>query len=313
VLLINGGTNVAQIQNGTLTGGTWKASPGATLSLPENITIIGENARVEGSTPSMPWLEDLSLIEGFLRLRASSTIVDHLSILGGGGTQIDAPAQVNAPGGVDVGGEESIHDEITEVPVIADVDEARLITPTLRIYGALVPGGHGEPGYFNLTGDLQMQPTGRVDCELGGLQPVGEHDTVGITGAASLGGVLQLSLVDQFVPVAGQQFTVLTASGGIAGAFASILPPPGGPAGLAYEALYTPTSVTLRVVGGCYPNCDGSTVAPILNVLDFNCFLNGFAAGNTYANCDGSTVAPVLNVLDFNCFLNRFSAGCSAP
>jgi hypothetical protein len=60
----------------------------------------------------------------------------------------------------------------------------------------------------------------------------------------------------------------------------------------------------------CYPNCDNSTTAPILNVLDFNCFLNQFSAGATYANCDGSTVAPVLNVLDFNCFLNRFTAGC---
>jgi hypothetical protein len=60
----------------------------------------------------------------------------------------------------------------------------------------------------------------------------------------------------------------------------------------------------------CYPNCDGSTAAPILNVLDFNCFLNRFASGSAYANCDQSTVAPVLNVLDFNCFLSRFAAGC---
>jgi hypothetical protein len=60
----------------------------------------------------------------------------------------------------------------------------------------------------------------------------------------------------------------------------------------------------------CYANCDSSTVAPVLNVLDFNCFLNSFAAGASYANCDGSTIVPVLNVLDFNCFLNRFAAGC---
>jgi hypothetical protein len=60
----------------------------------------------------------------------------------------------------------------------------------------------------------------------------------------------------------------------------------------------------------CYANCDHSTTAPVLNVLDFNCFLNAFSSGNPYANCDGSTTAPVLNVLDFNCFLNRFSAGC---
>ncbi|MBL9031890.1 MAG: hypothetical protein JNM80_09300 [Phycisphaerae bacterium] len=63
--------------------------------------------------------------------------------------------------------------------------------------------------------------------------------------------------------------------------------------------------------GGCYPNCDLSTVAPILNVNDFVCFNNKFAAGDTYANCDLSTVAPVLNVNDFVCFNNKFAAGCT--
>jgi hypothetical protein len=62
--------------------------------------------------------------------------------------------------------------------------------------------------------------------------------------------------------------------------------------------------------GECYANCDRSAVAPVLNVLDFHCFLNRFASGDAYANCDGSTAAPVLNVLDFNCFLDRFAAGC---
>jgi len=63
--------------------------------------------------------------------------------------------------------------------------------------------------------------------------------------------------------------------------------------------------------GVCYPNCDTSTAAPILNVADFICFLNKFAALNPYANCDGSTVAPTLNIADFICFLNRYAAGCS--
>jgi hypothetical protein len=60
----------------------------------------------------------------------------------------------------------------------------------------------------------------------------------------------------------------------------------------------------------CYANCDGSTTPPVLNVLDFSCFLNKFAAGDAAANCDGSTTPPVLNVLDFSCFLNEFAAGC---
>ena len=65
------------------------------------------------------------------------------------------------------------------------------------------------------------------------------------------------------------------------------------------------------IASPCYANCDGSTTAPALNVLDFACFLNKFAAGDTYANCDNSTIPPTLNVLDFACFLNRFAAGCS--
>jgi hypothetical protein len=64
------------------------------------------------------------------------------------------------------------------------------------------------------------------------------------------------------------------------------------------------------VVCPCYANCDGSAQPPVLNVLDFNCFLNKFAAGDSYANCDQSTTPPVLNILDFSCFLNRFAAGC---
>jgi hypothetical protein len=60
----------------------------------------------------------------------------------------------------------------------------------------------------------------------------------------------------------------------------------------------------------CYANCDQSTTSPILNVNDFQCFLNRYAAGDSYANCDGSVAAPVLNVNDFICFNNAFASGC---
>jgi hypothetical protein len=76
-----------------------------------------------------------------------------------------------------------------------------------------------------------------------------------------------------------------------------------------------------RIVVGeaCYANCDRSTTPPILNVEDFTCFINEFAAAQAlpheqqlghYANCDGSSTPPVLNVEDFTCFINRFAAGC---
>jgi hypothetical protein len=68
--------------------------------------------------------------------------------------------------------------------------------------------------------------------------------------------------------------------------------------------------VAAQVPALCYANCDGSTAQPVLNVNDFTCYLNRFAAGDSSANCDGSSAAPVLNVSDFVCFLNRFAAGC---
>jgi hypothetical protein len=57
----------------------------------------------------------------------------------------------------------------------------------------------------------------------------------------------------------------------------------------------------------CYANCDGSTASPVLNVLDFNCFLNKFTGHDHYANCDND---GSFSVLDFNCFLNKFVQGC---
>ncbi len=77
---------------------------------------------------------------------------------------------------------------------------------------------------------------------------------------------------------------------------------------------------TLFVTGGfwplpesvsCYANCDGSSLAPILNINDFQCFMNLYAAQDPRANCDNSSSPPVLNVNDFQCFLNTYAVGCS--
>ncbi|MFN0131478.1 MAG: GC-type dockerin domain-anchored protein [Phycisphaerales bacterium] len=61
----------------------------------------------------------------------------------------------------------------------------------------------------------------------------------------------------------------------------------------------------------CYANCDQSTAAPVLNVNDFQCFLNLFAIGSSAANCDQSTSPPILNIIDFLCFMNAYASGCT--
>ncbi len=97
------------------------------------------------------------------------------------------------------------------------------------------------------------------------------------------------------------------------------LTPPGGPAPAAVasfgedangELYYMGAGRVVRIVPDCYANCDGSTEAPVLNVADFTCFLQRFAAQDCSANCDDSTQAPRLNVADFTCYLQKFAAGC---
>jgi hypothetical protein len=86
-----------------------------------------------------------------------------------------------------------------------------------------------------------------------------------------------------------------------------------------YRIAFTGTCF-VQTTPACYANCDGSTTPPILNVEDFSCFINEFAAAQAlppaqqlthYANCDQSTTAPVLNVEDFSCFINKFAQGCN--
>ena len=72
----------------------------------------------------------------------------------------------------------------------------------------------------------------------------------------------------------------------------------------------TRVAFRIEVASACYANCDGSTTAPVLNIADFVCFQQRFAAGDSAANCDGSTTAPVLNIGDFVCFQQLFAAGC---
>ncbi len=55
----------------------------------------------------------------------------------------------------------------------------------------------------------------------------------------------------------------------------------------------------------CDADCDGSGT---LDVFDFLCFQNAFAAGDPQADCDGSAE---LDFFDFLCFQNAFAAGCA--
>ncbi len=75
-----------------------------------------------------------------------------------------------------------------------------------------------------------------------------------------------------------------------------------------------PPSETLRFrvrEAPCYADCDTTTGLEVLDLWDFLCFGNRFAAGDGYAcDCDTTTGMGVCDVFDALCFLNAFAAGC---
>jgi hypothetical protein len=73
-----------------------------------------------------------------------------------------------------------------------------------------VGGGPGVAGRLTINGNFTQTSTGVLNVELGGLNAGTDSDQLVISGTASLGGTLNVSLLNGFVPASGNSFSVLT-------------------------------------------------------------------------------------------------------
>jgi T5SS/PEP-CTERM-associated repeat protein len=90
---------------------------------------------------------------------------------------------------------------------------------------------------------------GALEIEIGGTTPGGEFDQLNHTlgdGAAALGGALDVSLINGFVPAANDMFEILTAVGGITATF-STTNLPALPGSLIWNVVYSANAVDLAV------------------------------------------------------------------
>ena len=134
--------------------------------------------------------------------------------------------------------------------------------------GTIAPGE--SAGATMVFGDLTIN-SGSLEIELGGLLRGSEFDYLDLSGAANLGGTLDVGLIDSFVPLAGDFFHIITALGGIFNEFDTInLPSLSG--GLDWRVVYGETLVGLEVVsnlpGDYHP--DG-----VIDGLDFLAWQRG--------------------------------------
>jgi hypothetical protein len=80
--------------------------------------------------------------------------------------------------------------------------------------GFVKPGGSANAGQTALAGDLGLELTSVLEIELGGTL-LDEYDMLNVSGVASLGGALEVSLLDlarnPFSPAVGDVFDILSA------------------------------------------------------------------------------------------------------
>jgi hypothetical protein len=131
---------------------------------------------------------------GDLRIRGAATVDPGATFTGDGSLIVDAAATLGGDGDVGV---------------------------TVVNEGTVAPGN--SPGRLELLGDYVQ--TGKLEIQLGGMQAGIEYDVLSILGDATLGGILELSLIDGFTPAAGAEFTFLEIGGAILGAFDEIIVP----------------------------------------------------------------------------------------
>ena len=86
--------------------------------------------------------------------------------------------------------------------------------------GTLAPGN--SAGSTTIIGNYTQQAGATLQIEIGGPFAGGTYDLVSITGNATLGGQLQLAMLNGFIPSASNTFTVLNAAGSISGVFSNV-------------------------------------------------------------------------------------------
>jgi hypothetical protein len=103
-----------------------------------------------------------------------------------------------------------------------------------------------QPGTLTINGKFTQNSTGVTNVQIGGTSAGTGYDQLVISGAASLNGVLNVSLINSFAPTVGQSFQILSFSSR-SGTFSSVTGTSIG-SGKAFSPAYSSTGVALNVI-----------------------------------------------------------------
>ena len=176
-------------------------------------------------------------------------------------------------------------------------------------YDYLLPATGAATDEFYIDGDFTQASPGLLRVRLGGNAPISQFDRLRVTGHATLGGTLQVLLINGFTPALGDSFRVVVCSGGRTGQFTQESLP-ALPSGLEWEVNYTSTLVQLDVVESTPADCPGDVDGDNdVDLTDLAILLSDF-------DCTSSCVGDVdgdddTDLTDLAVLLSNFDATCN--
>ncbi|MGD9635522.1 MAG: hypothetical protein AB7G28_14280 [Pirellulales bacterium] len=198
-----GAMNLSEGASVTFHAGTGEFQVGTSGQL-----TLGESATVElvGGWFNVQGTADLSGSQSYIR--ANTISISGTMRIRGGSNGIRAATITIASGGR------------LYAASAADQVHGRIVGKVIN-QGTLIVGQ--SPGVLVIEGDYEQDAGATLQLEIGGLTPATQFDQLVVTGAATIGGALDLAIINSGsgfqLPSVGDQFTLLQADGGITGGF----------------------------------------------------------------------------------------------
>jgi hypothetical protein len=175
--------------------------------------------------------------------------------------------------------------------------------------GANVGVAIQNDGVLFSTGESQVQgldyvqtATGRANFSLAGTNPVSDFDRLTLSGLAQLAGQLTVSLPGGYTPALGDTYQILSATGGVSGAFTNYsIQVFDLTRSLAVK--YNATNVTLQVIAGFWGDYNGNGE---VDAADYTIYRDSLGqAVPAFTGADGSGNG-IIDAADYNVWVANF-------
>ncbi len=300
-LIGNGGAGVVRVESGGTMGVGLNTKIGDEIGSSGTLDISGANsAFTSGAATTVGNFGRglLSVADGGRMTTAGLHIADDFlgEVIVDGGSVIDTVGIFvgnRAAGTVVLANGGLVQTPLATVRTLGTLSGSGTISGNVLNEGVVTPGTGA--GILNVSGGY-TQSLGTLGIELGGAGLGTEYDQLAVTGAVTLGGTLNVTLINGFNPASGE--FVIVQGGSVSGVFAVENLPAG------FSISYEATRVVLSIGGGCVADFNGDG---IVNTQDVILFLNAWVAGEASADINGD---GAVNTLDFILYLNLWTAGC---